>query len=93
MQNKNFYREFNKPIKENHYEEVLGGIMIAIVIVTFSLLSYGFWEALFEILSLQEASMKLSKSTQDKIWALTDVITSQYETRKKTSWKQKQEKN
>lgn len=52
MQNKNFYREFNKPIKENHYEKVLGGIMIAIVIVTFSILSYGFWEALFEILSL-----------------------------------------
>lgn len=50
MQNKNFYREFNKPIKENHYEKVFGGIMIAIVIVTFSLLSYGFWDAMIEII-------------------------------------------
>lgn len=52
MQNKNFYREFNKPIKESHYEKVFGGIMIGLVVVGFSLLSYGFWEALFEILSL-----------------------------------------
>lgn len=37
--------------------------------------------------------MKLSKSTQDKIWALTDVVTSQYESNRRTSWKSKQEKN
>ena len=50
MQNKNFYREYNKPIKESHYETIFGGIMIGLVVVAFSLLSYGFWEALFEIL-------------------------------------------
>ncbi|MGN1272340.1 MAG: hypothetical protein ACI4T3_04325 [Lactobacillus sp.] len=49
MENKNFYREFNKPIKERHYETIFGGIMVAIVVLAFSLLSYGFWESLFEI--------------------------------------------
>lgn len=28
--------------------------------------------------------MKLSKETQQKIWAITDVVTSQYETGRKT---------
>lgn len=50
MQNKNYYREFNKPIKESHYETIFGGIMIGLVVVAFSLLSYGFWETLFEVL-------------------------------------------
>ena len=36
--------------------------------------------------------MELSKETKDKLWAATDVVTSQYETRR-TSWKQNQEKN
>lgn len=36
--------------------------------------------------------MELSKETQQRIWATTDVVTSQYETRR-TSWKQNQEKN
>lgn len=36
--------------------------------------------------------MELSKETQSKIWATTDVVTSQYETRRKP-WKQNQEKN
>lgn len=51
MQNKNFYREFNKPISEKKdWETLVGGIMIGLVIVGFSLLSYGFWEYLFEII-------------------------------------------
>lgn len=52
MQNKNFYREFNKPISEKKdWETLAGGIMIGSVVVSFSLLSYGFWEALFEIIN------------------------------------------
>ena len=50
MQNKNFYREYNKPIKESHYETIFGGIMVGIVILAFSLLSYGFWDAAFQII-------------------------------------------
>lgn len=52
MENKNYYREYNKPIqhKENHYETIFGGIMIAIVALTFSLLCYGFWDAAFQII-------------------------------------------
>lgn len=37
--------------------------------------------------------MELSKETQNKIWATTDVVTSQYENDRRTSWKQNQEKN
>lgn len=38
--------------------------------------------------------MELSKETQQRIWAITDVVTSQYETtRRKPSWKQNKEKN
>lgn len=37
--------------------------------------------------------MELSKETQNKIWATTDVVTSQYETGRKPSWESKQEKN
>lgn len=51
MNNKNFYREFNKPQpSKKDYETVFGAVLIALVIVAFSLLSYGFWESLFEIL-------------------------------------------
>lgn len=50
MENKNFYREFNKPIKESHYETIFGGIMVGIVILAFSLLSYGFWNTAFQII-------------------------------------------
>lgn len=50
MQNKNFYREYNKPIKESHYETIFGGIMVGIVVLAFSLLSYGFWDATFQII-------------------------------------------
>lgn len=51
MQNKNYYREFNKPIKESHYETIFGGIMIGLVVVAFSLLSYGFWDAIINLFS------------------------------------------
>ena len=37
--------------------------------------------------------MELSKETQQRIWATTDVVTSQYESDRRTSWKSKQEKN
>ena len=37
--------------------------------------------------------MELSKETQQRIWATTDVVTSQYESDRRTSWKQNQEKN
>lgn len=51
MENKNYYREYNKPIqhKESHYESIFGGIMIGLVVVAFSLLSYGFWDSLFQM--------------------------------------------
>lgn len=49
MENRNFYREYNKPIKESHYETIFGGIMVGIVILAFSLLSYGFWDSLFQM--------------------------------------------
>lgn len=52
MLNKNFYREFNKPIqhKESHYETIFGGILLTVVVLTFTLLCYGFWDAAFEII-------------------------------------------
>jgi hypothetical protein len=51
MLNKNFYREFNKkPVKEYNLEAIYGGILLALVITAFSILSYGFWDALFEII-------------------------------------------
>ena len=50
MQNKNFYREFNLPPKQKHdWETLVGGIMVGIVILAFSLLSYGFWDSLFQM--------------------------------------------
>lgn len=50
MENKNFYREFNKPIKESHYEAILGGILLTVMVLTFTLLCYGFWDAMFQII-------------------------------------------
>lgn len=50
MQNKNFYREFNKPIKESHYETIFGGILLTVMVLTFTLLCYGFWDATFQII-------------------------------------------
>lgn len=51
MQNKNFYREFNLPSKPKHdWETIAGGVLLALVIISFSLLSYGFWDALIEII-------------------------------------------
>lgn len=54
MQNKNFYREFNRPPKPKHkkydWETIAGGVLIALVMVSFSLLSYGFWDTLFQII-------------------------------------------
>ena len=55
MKNKNFYREFNRPPEPKHkkydWETIAGGVLIALVIITFSLLSYGFWDALFQIMA------------------------------------------
>ena len=52
MQNKNFYREFNLPPKPKHdWETLVGGIMVGIVILAFSLLSYGFWDAIINLFS------------------------------------------
>ena len=51
MKNKNFYREFNLPPKPKHdWETIAGGVLLALVIISFSLLSYGFWNALIEII-------------------------------------------
>lgn len=51
MQNKNFYREFNRPPKPKHdWETIAGGVLLALVIISFSLLSYGFWDSLFQII-------------------------------------------
>ena len=73
MQNKNFYREYNKPIPEKKdWETLAGGIMIGLVVVAFSLLSYGFWDSLFQM--FQEATMELSKETIEKLWATTDAV-------------------
>ncbi len=83
MQNKNFYREFNLPPKPKHdWETLVGGIMVGIVILAFSLLSYGFWDSLFQM--FQEVTMELSKETIEKLWATTDAV-SDGQTKKKVS--------
>lgn len=51
MQNKNFYREFNKPIHKNDLDDKILNIFIGVVILTLSLLAYGFWDAVFNWLS------------------------------------------
>lgn len=45
MQNKNFHREFNKPIRKNDVDNEFLNLFIVVVILSFSLLSYGFWDA------------------------------------------------
>ena len=75
MQNKNFYREFNKPIHQNHInmDDAIFKIFIAVVLLSLSLLSYGFWDAIINLFS-QGIKMKLSKETIKKLWATTDAI-------------------
>ncbi len=55
MQNKNFYREFNRPPepkrKKYDWETIAGGVLLTLVIISFSLLSYGFWDSLFQIMA------------------------------------------
>lgn len=47
MQNKNYYREFNKPIHKSNDDKFLN-IFIVVVILASSLLAYGFWDAIFQ---------------------------------------------
>lgn len=61
MQNKNFYREFNKPIHQNHInmddknhinmDDTIFKIFIAVVLLSLSLLSYSFWDAIINLFS------------------------------------------
>ena len=85
MQNKNFYREFNKPIHQSHInmDDAIFKIFIAVVLLGLSLLSYGFWDAIINLFS-QETKMKLSKETIKKLWATTDAV-SDGQTKKKVS--------
>ena len=75
MQNKNFYREFNKPIHQNHInmDDTIFKVFIAVMLLGLSLLSYGFWDAIINLFS-QEKKMKLSKKTVEKLWATTDAV-------------------
>lgn len=82
MYNKNYYREFNKPIRKNDLDDKLLNIFIGVVILALSLLSYGFWDAVFQWIS-QENQMELSKETKDKLWAATDLVTTIYDLNKK----------
>lgn len=51
QENKNFYREYNLPPKPKHdWETIAGGVLISLVVISFSLLSYGFWDALIQIM-------------------------------------------
>lgn len=50
MENKNYYREFNKPIHKSNDDKFLN-IFIGVVILALSLLSYGFWDAVFQWIS------------------------------------------
>lgn len=55
MQNKNFYREFNRSPEPKHkkydWGTIAGRMLLALVIISFSLLSYGFWDSLFQIMA------------------------------------------
>jgi hypothetical protein len=48
MPNKNFYREFNKPIRKNNLDDKFLNIFIFVVLLASSLLAYGFWDAIFQ---------------------------------------------
>lgn len=74
MQNKNFYREFNLPPKPKYdWETIAGGVLIALMLITFSLLSYGFWDWLYQMIQ-EILKMKLNKETIEKLWATTDAV-------------------
>ena len=75
MQNKNFYREFNKPIHQSHInmDDAIFKFFITVVLLGLSLLSYGFWDAIINLFS-QEIKMKLSKETIEKLWATTNTV-------------------
>lgn len=64
------------------WETVFGGILLSTMIVTFSLLSYWFWDLVLQI--FQEAIMELSEETKMKLWVTTDAI-SGGQTKKKVS--------
>lgn len=53
MQNKNFYREFNKPIHQNHInmDDTIFKVFIAVILLGLSLLSYGLWDAIINLFS------------------------------------------
>ena len=53
MQNKNYYRKFNKPIHQSHInmDDTIFKIFIAVVLLSLSLLSYGFWDAIINLFS------------------------------------------
>lgn len=53
MLNKNFYREFNKPIHQNHInmDDAIFKFFIVVVLLSLSLLSYGFWDAIINLFS------------------------------------------
>ncbi|WP_410406207.1 hypothetical protein [Lactobacillus crispatus] len=46
--NKNYNREFNKPIRKNDLDDKFLTIFIFVVLLALSLLSYGFWDAIFQ---------------------------------------------
>lgn len=48
MQNKNFYREYNKPIRKKNSNDKFLNVFIGAVILVSSLLAYGFWDAIFQ---------------------------------------------
>lgn len=51
MENKNFYREFNKPIRKDNLDDKFLNIFIGVTILAASLLAYGFWDAVFQWIS------------------------------------------
>ena len=51
MENKNFYREFNKPIRKNNSDDKFLNIFIGVTILAASLIAYGFWDAVFQWIS------------------------------------------
>lgn len=52
MQNKNYYREFNKPIHKSNDDKFLNififVVLLASSLLASSLLAYGFWDAIFQ---------------------------------------------
>lgn len=54
------------------WETVFGGILLSVMIATFSLFSYWFWDLVLQI--FQEVIMELSEETKMKLWDTTDAI-------------------